>query len=86
MEHPVTANNRMYELYTVDCGDPAISLNSHHVSLVQLTTRLLPVMRDPGSIPQGGIYVKPEFSCQRCLATGEYRRYQIGLRPKVADR
>jgi hypothetical protein len=36
------------------CGEPAISLHSHHVSLVQLTTRLLPIMRDPGSNPQGG--------------------------------
>ncbi len=35
------------------CGEPAISLHSHHVSLVQWTTRLLPVMRDPGSIPGG---------------------------------
>ncbi len=29
------------------------SLNSHHVSLVQWTTRLLPVSRDPGSKPLG---------------------------------
>ncbi len=28
------------------CGEPAISLHSHHVSLVHL----LPIMRDPGSI------------------------------------
>jgi hypothetical protein len=35
------------------CGEPAISLHSHHVSLVQWTTRLLPVMRDPGSFPRG---------------------------------
>jgi hypothetical protein len=35
------------------CGEPAISLHSHHVSLVSWTTRLLPVMRDPGSIPRG---------------------------------
>jgi hypothetical protein len=34
------------------CREPAISLNSHHVSLVQWTTRLLPVMRDLGS-PRG---------------------------------
>jgi hypothetical protein len=26
------------------CGEPAISLHSHHVSLVQWTTRLLPVI------------------------------------------
>jgi hypothetical protein len=43
------------------CVEPAISLHSHHVSLVQWTTRLLPVMRDPGSNPQGGTYVKPEY-------------------------
>ncbi len=30
------------------CGEPAISLHSHHVSLVQWTTRLFPAMRDPG--------------------------------------
>ncbi len=34
-------------------GEPAISLHSHHVSLVQWTTCLLPVMRDRGSIPMG---------------------------------
>ncbi len=37
----------------VHCGEPEISLHSHHVSLVQWITRLLPVMRDPGSIPRG---------------------------------
>jgi hypothetical protein len=36
------------------CGEPAISLNSHHVSLVQWTTCLLPVTRDPGSNPLAG--------------------------------
>jgi hypothetical protein len=45
------------------CGEPAISLHSHHVSLVQWTTRLLPVTRDPGSNPLRGTYVKPGFSC-----------------------
>ncbi len=35
------------------CGEPAVLLHSHHVSLVQWTTPLLPVMRDPGSNPQG---------------------------------
>jgi hypothetical protein len=35
------------------CGEPAISLHSHTVPLVQWSTRLLPVMRDPGSIPKG---------------------------------
>jgi hypothetical protein len=37
------------------CGEPAISLHSHHVSLVQWSTRLLPVTRDPGSKPLGGL-------------------------------
>jgi hypothetical protein len=36
------------------CGEPAISLHSLLVSLVQWTTCLLPVTRDPGSNPQGG--------------------------------
>jgi hypothetical protein len=45
------------------CGEPAISLHSHHVSLVQWTNPLLPVTRDPGSNPQGGTYVKLGFSC-----------------------
>jgi hypothetical protein len=36
------------------CGEPAISLHSHHVSLVQWTTCLLPVTMDPGSNPLGG--------------------------------
>ncbi len=35
------------------CEEPAISLLSHHVSLVQWTTCLLPVTGDPGSNPQG---------------------------------
>ncbi len=42
---------------------PAISLHSHHVWLVQWTTRLPPVTRDLGSNPQGGTYVKLGFSC-----------------------
>jgi hypothetical protein len=41
-------------VYIKTCGEPAISLHSHHVSLVRWTTRLLPVTRDPGSNPQGG--------------------------------
>jgi hypothetical protein len=35
------------------CGEPAISLHSHHVSLVQWTTHLLPVTRESGSNPLG---------------------------------
>ncbi len=44
---------RLVCLQTDNCGGPAISLHSYHVSLVQWTTSLLPVMRDPGSIPKG---------------------------------
>ncbi len=32
----------------IGCGDPAISLHSHHVSLVQWTNPLLPVQRNLG--------------------------------------
>ncbi len=35
------------------CGEPAISLNSYTVPLVQWSTCLLPIMRDPHSIPRG---------------------------------
>jgi hypothetical protein len=35
------------------CGEPSISLHSYTVPLVQWSPRLLPVMRDPGSIPRG---------------------------------
>ncbi len=35
------------------CGEPAISLHSQTVPLVYWSTHLLPVMRDPGSIPRG---------------------------------
>jgi hypothetical protein len=35
------------------CGEPAISLHSYTVSLVQWVTHLLPVISDPGSIPRG---------------------------------
>ncbi len=54
-----------FTTYGVGCwaGKPAISLHSHHVSLVQWTTCSLPVTRDPGSKPQGGTYLKPGFSC-----------------------
>ncbi len=45
------------------CGAPAISLHSHTVSLVQWVNPLLPVMRNPCSIPRGGTWVRPGFSC-----------------------
>ncbi len=37
------------------CGEPAISHDSHHVSLVQWNTCLLPATRDTGSNPLGGL-------------------------------
>jgi hypothetical protein len=37
------------------CGEPAISLHCHHVSLVQWTTCLLLITREPGSNPLGGL-------------------------------
>jgi hypothetical protein len=45
------------------CGEPAISHDFHHVSLVQWTTCLLPATRVTGSNPLGGTNVKPGFSC-----------------------
>ncbi len=39
--------------YFINCGDPAISLHSHYVSLVQWTNPSLPVTRDLGSNPLG---------------------------------
>jgi hypothetical protein len=50
-------------------GNPVESLHSHHVSLVQWTTCLLPITRDTGSNPQGGVFrqcsmlVKKKLSC-----------------------
>jgi hypothetical protein len=51
-----------FSMILIICGEPAISLHSHHVSLVQWTNPLLPVTRDLGSNPLGGTYVKPGFS------------------------
>jgi hypothetical protein len=41
--------------FLLHCGEPAISHDSHHVSLVQWTTYLLPATRDTGSNPLGGL-------------------------------
>ncbi len=43
------------------CGEPEISLHSYTVPLVQWSTRLLPVMRDPGSIPSGVLMWNRDF-------------------------
>jgi hypothetical protein len=50
---PSSFTTDIVDCWGYPCGEPAISLHSHHVSLVQWTTCLLPVMRDPGSIPRG---------------------------------
>ncbi len=39
----------------ISCGEPAISHDFHHVSLVQWTTCLLPTTRDTGSNPLGDL-------------------------------
>jgi hypothetical protein len=61
---PFRLHNRCSRLLGGEpCGEPAISLLSHHVSLGQWTTRLLPITRDLGSNPLGGTYMEPGFSC-----------------------
>jgi hypothetical protein len=64
------------------CGDPAISLHSHHVSLVQWTTHLVPIMRDLGSVPRGGTYVKPGSPVSDVsLHWRHHRCHRRGTRP-----
>ncbi len=61
---PYTVSRKdIFIIYVCMCWETAISLHSHHVSLVQWITHLLPVTRDPDSNPLGGTYVKPGFSC-----------------------
>ncbi len=52
------------------CGEPEVSLHTHHASLVQWTTHLLPVMRDPGSIPRG-------YLCETGILLLALSRYSI---------
>jgi hypothetical protein len=51
----VYSNTPVLHLYISCYAEPAISLHSHHVSLVQWTTHLLPVMKDPVQCPRGYI-------------------------------
>ncbi len=51
-----------------NCGEPAISLHSHTVSLVQWVNPLLHVMTDPGSIPRG-------YSCETGILLLVLSRY-----------
>ncbi len=46
-------HNRHSRLLGEPCGEPAISLHSYTISLVKWVNPLLPVLRDPGSIPRG---------------------------------
>ncbi len=60
----------MYLLYVIRyCGEPAISQDSHHVSLVQWTNLFASRHKGHRFKSPGGTYVKPGFSCLRCLAT-----------------
>ncbi len=49
----VSLDSYHFSIELLICGEPAISLHSYHVSLVQWTTRLLPTVRDPSSISRG---------------------------------
>jgi hypothetical protein len=48
-------DNKILIFFLQTCGEPAISHDSHHISLVQWTTCLLPATRDTGSNPLGGL-------------------------------
>jgi hypothetical protein len=52
-QHSQLLGGKHSNIVSLLCGDPAISLHSHTFSLVQWINPLLPVMRDPGSIPRG---------------------------------
>ncbi len=65
-------------LVIINCGELAISLHSYTVPLVQCSTRLLPVMRDLGSIPRGVLTV-----CETGILLLEFSHY-IGD-PNVID-
>jgi hypothetical protein len=67
-----------FTIDTVSCwgesyGKPAISLHSHHVSLVQWTTGLLPFTRDPGSNAQGGYW------CETGILLLAFSRYKLPI-------
>ncbi len=52
---PFRLHNHRVGCWGEPCGEPAISLHSHHVSLVQWTTCLIPVTRDPIQNPWGDL-------------------------------
>jgi hypothetical protein len=69
-----THQGEKIQLAKLICGEPVISLHSYTVPLVQCTTRLLPVMRDPGSIPRG-------YLCKSGILLLALSRYNIALKP-----
>jgi hypothetical protein len=53
VQRKLTANREVFHSHWMCSGEPAISPHSYTVLLVQWSTRLLPIMRDPCSIPRG---------------------------------
>jgi hypothetical protein len=58
-------------------------IHSHHVSLVQWTTRLLPVTRDPGSKPPGGVLMWNRNSPVSVVSLHWWPRYGWSLWPRL---
>ncbi len=64
-------------MYKKACLELAISLHSYTASLVQWVNPLLPVMRDPGSIPRRGICVELHGILR--LAWSRYRLCNVSI-------
>ncbi len=60
------------------CGEPVISLHSYTVSLVQWVNPLLPIMRDPGSIPRG-------YLCETGIILLALSRYRTNIHCKIGS-
>jgi hypothetical protein len=58
------------EVEQVICGEPAISLHLHSLT-GPVGQPFASRHEGPGFNPEGGTYMNPGFSCQRCLATVE---------------
>ncbi len=59
-------------------GEPAISLHSYTVSLVQRANPLLPIMRDPGSIPR-------EYICETRILLLALSQYKTNIHCNVGS-
>jgi hypothetical protein len=86
-EHNTLPHNNGECLCTGDfirlsCGEPAISLYSHTVPLVQWSTRLLPVMRDPVQSP-GGILMWNRDSPVSIVSLHWWSRCDWSLWPRL---